>query len=118
MWSKFMKQWFPILKAKSPTKGVIVHDTDNNMWGSSINIEKTKHDEWRVHGWKNPVICEGDVYSQNMTSGEKVLFKLINVENCRDPGDMFFADAEPIGYWKDLPDFKMVKLEGIRFLTI
>ncbi len=103
----FLKKLIPadnkkIVKLETQKK--IIHlAPDNNLWGYAINWRN-----WntrRVSGHFTPYIRNGDIFGYRMASGKIGIFRLIDVENCRDPRDMFFATAEDIGYAEDYPGY-------------
>ncbi len=83
---------------------------DDNMWGAHI-----KWRDWKdrtVYGHFPQRFDNGTVFAQRMNSKKVGLFRLIEVEWCNDPRDMFFAKAEDIGYAEDYPEY-LHEMEGI-----
>lgn len=72
----------------------------DSAWGNRIVFDD--YEERRVYGWwsgeNGRLAEEGDRFGYQMESGRVAIFELKNVENQDDPRDMFFAEAEDIGY--------------------
>lgn len=76
-------------------------------WGN--NIQWIDYDEMRVRGWKEVPVHgpsgrhhwrparPGDRFAYELQNGMVAIFELEDVENERDPRDMFYADVQPIG---------------------
>lgn len=71
------------------------HDfTINTGWGRAIHDIR----EGRIGGHSTPRPNDDDIILRSMQSGKTGRYKLSKVEYCRDPQDMWFADAEFVGY--------------------
>ena len=68
----------------------------HRSWGDRIQI--FNWDERRICGWLSRIPKEGDRLRIPMKSDKIAEFKIINIEKCGDPPDMFFADIEDIDY--------------------
>ena len=85
----------------------------HNSWGNSIKFaNNTRGPEGfytRIYGFISypyPSIEDGDELRVQMQSGKTVAALIYNVEYCRDPRDMFFADVKPLGYLGELQENK------------
>lgn len=73
---------------------------DESQWGHRISFED--YDDRRVSGHVSPDdaprVSEGDLFAYQLESGRIGVFRLVDVDHCLDPRDMFFASAEDVGY--------------------
>lgn len=73
--------------------GVFPRDT---RMGNRVTIRDW--DDRSVDGHLTPYVHDGDLFGYEMGSGRIAVFQLVDVDNCRDPPDMFFATARDVGY--------------------
>ena len=73
--------------------GVFPRDTG---WGWRISFED--YDNRRVSGHLSPRPEAGDLFAYQLESGRVGVFRLVDLDYCLNPDDMFFADVEDIGY--------------------
>lgn len=65
-------------------------------WGRHVDwFDFDKRRIWG-HEFKKPKV--GDTVVSPMQSGKDAVFKVVDVEYCLDPADMFFATVEDVGY--------------------
>lgn len=86
------------LFCKNETNGVVIDMDSKKGWGNSIRF----HD-WerrRIVGWLTPIPKVGTEIRSKMESGKIGRFKIIKVEPCGDPSDMFFATVKDLDYLK------------------
>ena len=75
---------------------IILNAPDENFWGYQISwFDWNKR---RIYGHLSPLPKEGDTFTYAMKSGKRALFKIIKVEPCGNPPDMFWADVEDVKY--------------------
>ncbi len=70
---------------------------EHKRWGDSIEINKLydNRSSFRIVGWLKRLPKTGDKLLYNTESGRIASGYIVNVEYCRDPRDMFFADVIP-----------------------
>lgn len=75
------------------------HDKIGGFWGDTIHWSNTEQfdgrdvDVFRAHGWKSKTPEAGQlILSEHENSW--ALFKILDVECCTDPKDMFFMNLE------------------------
>ncbi len=69
------------------------------LWGDRIDFMRLNPDgSFRIVGWLARRPCGGDKLIYYVESGRKAVGYIVNVEYCRDPRDMFFADVIPYDY--------------------
>lgn len=69
---------------------------EHKGWGDSIGwIDFSRR---CISGHLTPKPKVGDEFQTRMDSGKIGRFKIISVEYCSDPNDMFFATVSDIGY--------------------
>lgn len=95
----------PYLAEDDLELGVFPRDS---AWGNRIVWDEFDDGYGRVHGWKEvPIegpegrhhwrpVRDGDRFGYEMEDGYVAVFELGDVENERDPRDMFFADARAV----------------------
>jgi len=71
------------------------------IWGDRIEWMHEMKDDGtgRIVGWKTPAPEPGDFIICPMRSGKTGQFRLMKIERCNDPRDMFFADVKWAGYF-------------------
>jgi len=86
---------------------------DASRWGHRIDLEFPEDEgmgsvnghitikEGETLFGNGRTVEDGDAFAHDMSSGRVAVFRLVNVENCGDPRDQFFADAEPLGYLRE-----------------
>lgn len=73
-----------------------VYDMSNHKgWGDSICISRVDGSNFRIHGWLAVRPNDGDKLIYDVQGNKKAMGYIVNVEYCRDPADMFFADVVP-----------------------
>lgn len=88
-------------KAASPPKIPVEHDFTRAGWGRALHdmgFAGKVPGSQRIGGHSSPRPEEGDVVLRRMTSGGIGRYRLSNLDLCLDPRDMWFADAEFVGY--------------------
>lgn len=70
----------------------------DNYNSSGNNVYFFNYEKRRLVGWMIHKLKKNDYVSCTMTSGRRMIFKVIKVEDCLDPSDMFFATVEDVGY--------------------
>jgi hypothetical protein len=68
-------------------------------WGNSIGW--TNWETRSLYGHTTPVPKAGDELLCEMKSGKLFRLRLVKVEPCYDPSDMWFGTAEDVGYEDD-----------------
>lgn len=86
------------------------YDCRKEYWGHRCTIDNdTKFDitegpdigsYWKCDGHLSPCVHPGDEIIQKFQKGDVVL-RVVEVENCNDPKDMFFATLKAIGYLRE-----------------
>ncbi len=72
---------------------------EHKRWGDSIQINKIyDNNAFRIVGWLKRLPKNGDKLLYETESGKILSGYIVNVDYCRDPGDMFFADVIPFEY--------------------
>ncbi len=72
---------------------------EHKRWGDSIQINKIyDNGSFRIVGWLKRLPKTGDKLLYDTESGKILSGYIVNVDYCRDPGDMFFADVIPFEY--------------------
>ncbi len=109
--------WFR-KKKEICTKEGRMYDLRRCCWGHSIGFDgegKAPHSR-KVHGWLTPCVSNGDTFLFPATKGLAV-WLLMEVENCDDPKDMFFAAAGIIRYAtdEDLKSINKIKTGETKF---
>jgi len=86
---------------KLPSGGYIWVISEHRGWGDSFNLQWEKH---RINGHISKPRCvkEGDIIHIPFENGKTGAFYMKNVDNMRDPRDMFFADLVGIDYINEL----------------
>ncbi len=70
---------------------------EHQGWGNLIQITKRISDNsWRISGCMNPRPKVCDEIHAIKINGEIGKLEIIAIEYCKDPVDMFFADAKLI----------------------
>lgn len=73
---------------------------EHQFWGNQISIRRVnKNGSFRIVGWLSRRPNHGDKLIYDVESGRKAVGYIVNVEYCRDPRDMFFADVIPYDYY-------------------
>lgn len=80
---------------KVPPEDVLGVFPTQSAWGNRIKFRDFQNRT--VTGWITPRVEDGDLFGYQMQSGRIAVFRLVNVDNQRNPSDMFFADAIDIG---------------------
>jgi len=81
-----------------PQEEVIGVFPEQSAWGNRIGFSDFSNR--RVNGHMTPNVKDGDIFAYRMESGAYAAFEVYNVENSRNPGDLFFADVWDVGYLK------------------
>ncbi len=114
----FLKSLF---KRKDPSHHKISkprhrHDfrSSNQYWGHRLTINKSYGDEKTGNladcdGHVTPSARVGDQVILSMDSGKDAVWVFLEVENTRDPTDMFFAKIGLLGYLEDAEDIEPSK---------
>ena len=77
----------------------------NNQWGNNIRwFMDTGFENRRIVGHQTPGPDVGDLLTCPMDSGKTAVFCIMELENHRNPPDMFFATVQDIGYEDELDD--------------
>ncbi len=96
--------WITKRFKKEPTeiKEGFMHDFRNCCWGHAIsfNGEGKLPNSRKVYGWASPTVNKGDTFLLEATKGLAV-WMFIEVKNCDDPRDMFFATVGITRYATD-----------------
>lgn len=72
---------------------------EHERWGNSIQVDKIyDNNTFRIVGWLERLPKAGDKLLYDTESGKVLCGYIVNVECCRDPRDMFFADVIPFEY--------------------
>ena len=71
----------------------------DSTWGNRLTMRDWE--ERKVDGHISPRVSDGDLFGYQMESGKVGVLQLINVDNCLDPRDQFFAEARDVGYLND-----------------
>ena len=87
------------LKRKPAPKERRMYDLRKCFWSHSVVFvgEGKIPMSQQVHGWLTPYVKKGDMFLFPATKGLAV-WVMIEVENCKDPRDMFFATVGIIRY--------------------
>lgn len=72
---------------------------EHNVWGNEVKW--SDYNQMRVVGWMSHKPDKGDFILSKMESGRVGRFKVVKVDLCIDPNDMFFATVKPIRYEQD-----------------
>ena len=80
----------------------IIRMWEHRCWGDSIRWIDA--DSRRLTGWLTPLPKVNDELHCDMRSGKTGRFRITKVKYCTDPSDMFFADAEWMGYLEETDD--------------
>jgi hypothetical protein len=96
---KFMLK-YPFIKLTNPCYPDppckrVIKMWKHKSWGDSIIWDEPNT---RIMGWLENKPDRGDKILSKMKSGKIGIFRITNVEHCRDPNDMFFADVMFDGY--------------------
>ena len=105
-----MFDWFmKLFKGSETVKEGHIYDFRSNFWGHSIVFDGKgkKSNSQKVHGWVTPHISPGDIFLHQATKGLAVWY-VLEVENVKDPSDMFFATVGIIRYATEA-DIEQVK---------
>lgn len=62
-------------------------------WGNSICINRVDGSNFSIYGWLAVRPKKGDKLIYDVEGNKKAIGYIVNVEYCRDPPDMFFADV-------------------------
>lgn len=110
--SVFLKKKIKLRWKQSTNENPRRHDCRHEGWGHTCFIDKDSYFEipsgpeagsyWGCHGHLTPHVTTGDEVIISMTQGPMVL-RFVDVRNCPDPGDMFFATLACVAYLKDYP---------------
>jgi hypothetical protein len=78
-----------------------IHDFsfENRYWGNNFQLLNKKDDRgllWEIAGWKRGVE-KGHILSLGINKDRKPPYKVIKIEYCGNPSDMFFATVKYIG---------------------
>ncbi|WP_290235598.1 hypothetical protein [Bacteroides acidifaciens] len=74
---------------------------EHRYWGDKIDITRLNpNGTFRIVGWLPQRPKHGDKLIYDVESGRKAVGYIVNVEYCRDPRDMFFADVIPYDYYE------------------
>ena len=74
---------------------------EHSGWGDSIQISKIyENGTFRIHGWIARCPRYGDKLIYDVQSGKRAVGYIVDVECCRDPRDMFFANVIPFEYYE------------------
>lgn len=102
------------------------YDCTKETWGHTCNIDsKSKFDitdgpknergtYYKCDGHLHPSVRVGDQVIISFEKGD-VILTFVEVTNCRDPRDMYFATIGVLGYIKDVPELEIK--DEIRPLT-
>lgn len=97
---KCLSKYWNMLNDNFKTESVNLYNIINldnyNSWGN--NVYFSNYEKRRLTGWMTNKLKKNDYVSCTMTSGRRMIFKVIKVEDCLDPSDMFFATVEDVGY--------------------
>jgi len=98
---------------KEPQEGRM-YDLRERYWGHSIKFNGNGKlpNSHSVYGFLTPSASNGDTFLFPATNGLAV-WALLEVDNCDDPRDMFFAEAGVIRY---ATEDDLMKVEGLRFV--
>lgn len=73
---------------------------EHKRWGDRIQINRiNENGSFSIVGWLSSGISNGDKLLYDVKSGKVAVGYIVNVEYCRDPQDMFFADVIPFEYY-------------------
>lgn len=73
----------------------------HRCWGDKIDITRLNpNGTFRIVGWLPQRPKHGDKLIYDAKSGHKAVGYIVNVEYCRNPRDMFFADVIPFEYYQ------------------
>lgn len=98
---------FPLVPEDALDLGV--HPRDST-WGNKVSVNFEDSHITGVHGWMTVAdddtmfvgggryVQDGDLFAYQMESGRCQVYAVVDVENERDPSDMFYANVEPVGY--------------------
>jgi hypothetical protein len=106
---QWLRDLFGLSRWDKPCSDPRRHDCRWNGWGHSTNcrdgfiIKKGKDAGryWHCSGHLYPRVRVGDEVIVMYTQGPAVM-RFVKVENCRDPGDMFFGIVKEINYLANL----------------
>ena len=74
----------------------IINAWEHQGWGDAISFLDCARQ--RLTGHLTPLPREGDEVRFQMQTGKIGRFKIVKMEPCRDPADMFFATVTLEGY--------------------
>lgn len=105
----FQRSRWPKDKNDNPRR----FDCRKNFWGHACRVDKNSYLEisngpgagsyWECSGHLYPAVRVGDEVIIILTKGAAV-FRFVEVRNCSDPADMFFATIGALGYLDDVPE--------------
>lgn len=100
-WMKLLRGRLRSPSAPAPIVGEVLHVAPrDNRWGKHFEFLDFK--AGRI--WGHILhLGEGDLLAHEMQSGKTAVLRVVKLERCSDPADMFFGEVETIGYSDDLP---------------